>query len=76
MAQIFYITEQLRLTQVTLAYNAAIFYKHFYIGNRVLNTIILFTNRLLAENCSYLLQYDTIFLINDAGPINIKTLLS
>ena len=29
MAQIFYMTEQLRLTLVTLAYNAAIFYETF-----------------------------------------------
>ena len=49
MAQIFYMTEQLQLTLVTLAYNAAIFLRNFYIGNRVLKTLMIFANELLAE---------------------------
>ena len=36
--------------------------RNFYIGNRVLKALMIFANELLAENCSYLLQYGTIFL--------------
>ena len=37
--------------------------RNFYIGNRVLKTLMIFPSKLLAENCSYLLQYGTIFQI-------------
>ena len=37
--------------------------QNFYIGYRVLKTLMIFKNELLAENCSYLLQYGTIFQI-------------
>ena len=35
--------------------------RNFYIGNRVLKALMIFTSKLLAENCSYLLQFGTIF---------------